>query len=528
MEDIVHYRSCIEDFSIIVDVEEEVTVDIDDIDPFSIEQTQTVSEPFIITEKVIKSISEEEFKQCLRENKDVNVQRTTIVVSEDPTKNNISLKLYYFSKYRVTKGKLKNKVFKIRDKQMFSISVNKSTGDFTVYSRVKMGRKYDIVIRKSILSYKVEPIINNILSHLDIGNEMDVSLSCFYNLLGYCDINTEMKLINNTFNVDYGFDDKPSLKSFLMINYLKKSQIKMPNYFLLEPFFKLFIKNKKQYHGKTIEDFFINEYNIKNHKIIDVILYKLIDLNYNAYISKDVNQKKYLINPLILKVLDNNNQLPEITKDFFIENNLDYSYVVKTLTQKYIFNIIELYEFDYEFIMDKLQFKTEQFIFLDTITQLNSLYCAGIKIKNIDHLKIVSELVLKAIEHSGTAILSRKSYNRLKRYLKPGETLSLVTNKQYRDFDFGLKITDKNEILCVKFNRYYTSSYQYRNKDDIFRSIINTKYNHSIIKALELNTNKLRDSIDVKYIYSKPFFESIATPFFDNIKSHIDYIEKND
>ena len=95
--------------------------------------------------------------------------------------------------------------------------------------------------------------------------------------------------------------------------------------------------------------------------------------------------------------------------------------------------------------------------------------------------------------------------------------------KQYHDFDFGLKITNKNEILCIKFNRYYTPSYSYLNKHDIF-----TKNKHSIIKALEENTNKLRDSIDVKYIYSKPFFESIATPFFDNIKSHIDYIEKND
>jgi hypothetical protein len=524
MEDIVHYRSCIEDFSIVVTVEEEITTDIDDIDPFSIEQTPTVIEPFIVSKRVTKSISEGEFKQCLRENKDVNVKRTTIVISEDITKNNISLKLYYFEKYRVTKGKLKNKVFKIHDKRMFSICVNKSTGDFTVYSRVKRGRKYDIVIRKSILNYTVESIINDMLSYLDIGNEMGVSLSCFYALLGYYDINTEMELINNIFNVDYGVNKKPSLKSFLMINYMKKSQIKIPNYFLLVPFFKLFIKNKKQYHGKTIEDFFINEYNIKNHKIIDVILYKLIDLNYNAYISKDinVNQKNYLINPLILKVLENNNQLPEITEDFFIKNNPEYNYIVKTLTQKYIFNIIELYEFDYEFIMNKLQFKTEQFTFLSIITQLNSLYCAGIKVKNIDYLKIVSELVLKAIEHSGTAILSKKSYNRLKRFLKPGESLSLITNKKYSNFSFGLKIINKNNILCIKFNEYYVPSYHYLND-------IHTINKHSIIKVLEQDTNKLRDSIDVKYIYSKPFFESMMTPlFFGDIRSHIDYIEKND
>jgi hypothetical protein len=527
MEDIVHYRSCIERFYIILDIEEEVTADMDYEDLFGVRRTQTPSEPYTIIQKVEESISEDEFKQCLRENKDVNVQRTTIVVSEDLTKNNISLKLYHFEKCRVTKGKLRNKVFKIRNKVMFSISVNKSTGDFTVYSRVKMGRKYNTVIRKSILSYNVELIIDNMLSRLDIDNQTESSLSCFYSLLGYGDINTEMKLINNIYNADYGINKKPSLKSFLMINYLKKSRIKIPNYFLLEPFFKLFIKNKKQYHGKTIEDFFINEYNIKNHKIIDVILYKLIDLNYNAYISKDINKKKYLINPLILKVLDNNNQLPEITEDFFIKNNPDYNYTVKTLTQKYVFDIIKLYEFDYEFIMDKFQFKDERFVFIDTITQLNSLYCAGIKIKNIDNLKIVSELLLKAIEHSGTTILSRKSYNRLKRYLKPGESLGLITNKQYTDFSFGLKIINKNETLCVRLNKYYTPSYNYLNNKTWLHDII-IKNKHNIIKALEQNTNNLRDSLDVKYLYSKPFFESIATPFFDNIKSHIDYIEKND
>ena len=104
MEDIIHYRGVNERFYYTTSVEHSSP----DEEPFTNIPIASANS-YHTTEKIF--IDNDEFKKRLSEDKQVFVQRDTIVISEDYQKNTISLKFYLSAKKNRKSENFKTKSF---------------------------------------------------------------------------------------------------------------------------------------------------------------------------------------------------------------------------------------------------------------------------------------------------------------------------------------------------------------------------------------------------------------------------------
>lgn len=544
MEDIIHYRGVSERFYYTTNVEHKPPFD----DETFIDIPNASSDSFYTTERIF--IDNEEFKKRLSENKKVYVERDTIVISEDYQKNIISLKFYTFSKHAVKVKTLKRNVFKITKKCKYIISVNKNTGEFTIF--VKNG--IHNFIRQNMLCGDTKHHINNLLNNIiyvqkDIKKQFTLAYEVFYQKLGYNNITTINDLIKSIYNIDYT-EEGLSLMYLLTINYLKKSKIELPDFYLLPQFFKLFRKNKKKYYGKTMSEFITDHYQLKNKIIVDELLIRLNELN-----SKIINKKKNLfinddylyINPIILKILDLHYDPSKfIVRDEyftnFIHNNfqLQLPYVIKILKiYKDTLTLNDILKF---YIRDdsrdaftlagvtkenKFYFKTEFEYFL---TALDNLYSANIIIKdptNIDIVRKIYSALSLTIENSGTFKLDKKLVSRLKRFLKPPRRVILATEEKVVDFKYKIGLQTKSKTLYFKYDKHQNNTYSFE-YDDTNKELRSLAL--KIRLAFELNQNAIQETVKVNYLYSKDFFEQSCKYILkcDDIKNYLVYLEKND
>lgn len=544
MEDIIHYRGVSERFYYTANVEHKPPFD----DETFIDIPNASSDSFYTTERIF--IDNEEFKKRLSENKKVYVERDTIVISEDYQKNIISLKFYTFSKHAVKVKTLKRNVFKITKKCKYIISVNKNTGEFTIF--VKNG--IHNFIRQNMLCGDTKHHINNLLNNIiyvqkDIKKQFTLAYEVFYQKLGYNNITTINDLIKSIYNIDYT-EEGLSLMYLLTINYLKKSKIELPDFYLLPQFFKLFRKNKKKYYGKTMSEFITDHYQLKNKIIVDELLIRLNELN-----SKIINKKKNLfinddylyINPIILKILDLHYDPSKfIVRDEyftnFIHNNfqLQLPYVIKILKiYKDTLTLNDILKF---YIRDdsrdaftlagvtkenKFYFKTEFEYFL---AALDNLYSANIIIKdptNIDIVRKIYSALSLTIENSGTFKLDKKLVSRLKRFLKPPRRVILATEEKVVDFKYKIGLQTKSKTLYFKYDKHQNNTYSFE-YDDTNKELRSLAL--KIRLAFELNQNAIQETVKVNYLYSKDFFEQSCKYILkcDDIKNYLVYLEKND
>ena len=543
MEEIIHYRGVNERFYYTTSVEHSSP----DEDPFTNIPIASANS-YHTTEKIF--IDNDEFKKRLSEDKQVFVQRDTIVISEDYQKNTISLKFYLSAKKTVKVKTLKRKVFKKTIKYKHIISINKSTGEFTIC--VKNAKNN--FVRQNIMCASIKNYINeflNIVTYNDIDTKKQFTLAyeVFYQKLGYSNITTINDLIKSVYNIDHT-EEGFSLMYLLLINYLKKSKIELPDFYLLPQFFELFKKNKKKYYGKTMSDFITDHYQLKNKIIVDELLVRLNELN-----SKTLNKKRNLfandnylyINPVILKILDLHfNASKFIVRDEYFTNTIYTNY---QLQLPYVIKILKIYKDTFTlndilkfFIRDETKdaftiagvinennfYFNSEFEYL--LTALDNLYSANIIIKDPTNIKIVqkiSKALSLAIEHTGTFTVDKKLINRLKRFLKAPKKIILATEEKVVDFKYKIGLQSKSETFYFKYNKHANNFYHINNYDS---SKELQSLGNKLSSAFNLNQNLILETVKVNYLYSKDFFEQSCKYILncDDIKNYLVYLENND
>ena len=246
MEEIIHYKFVNERLS---QDREVTTIGVDPADAWFIDDIpETTFRGKITTTVKNVEITQDEFKKAMSNNEHVGVFRETIVVSENSEKGTVSLKKYLFSKQFIQLPKIKKRKFKIIRKEMYSLTINKFTGDFSIYNRKRAKKKDIVFIRKNISNSNVKGRIQSLVSDGDSRNETNEAIGIFYSKLGY-----SSKMLNYTDLISVFFkvdpkdkDNKHSLPMFPFLNYIFENQIHIPNYYLLYPFESIFQKNKKK------------------------------------------------------------------------------------------------------------------------------------------------------------------------------------------------------------------------------------------------------------------------------------------
>ena len=442
MEDIIHYKFVNETLS----QDRDVVIMGIDLPWFNDDESTPTHKPTKVGQRV--PITQDEFKKAMSNNEQVNVFRETIVVSESLEKNTISLKKYIYSKEFVLVKNLKKRKFKIIRRESYSLTINKNTGDFSMYNKEKRKKKDIIFIRKNISNGNVKNRIASLLSDGDSKNETNNAIGVFYQLLGYgAHMLSYTSIIGVFFNEDpKDKEHKHSLIIFPFLNYIFKNKINIYSYYLLYPFESLFQKNKKHYKGGDIENYITDRYKINNKDLISSLLPILVNNNQNIVINKFnigssagfVADRRYefdTINPLILKILDyyniTINELPSVNlKDVFTNVGQETQIHIPT----YFFEILKLYNFKLD---DVLANKDNM---LYAMNELYTFYQFGVKLKisslteikeNKDNIfdKIFDALCI-ARNVTGTFSINDKFIKRVKRYIPKKVKISLNYSKK--------------------------------------------------------------------------------------------------
>ena len=562
MEDIIHYKFVNETLS----QDRDVVIMGIDLPWFNDDESTPTHKPTKVGQRV--PITQDEFKKAMSNNEQVNVFRETIVVSESLEKNTISLKKYIYSKEFVLVKNLKKRKFKIIRRESYSLTINKNTGDFSMYNKEKRKKKDIIFIRKNISNGNVKNKISSLLSDGDSKNETNNAIGVFYQLLGYgAHMLSYTSIIGVFFNEDpKDKEHKHSLIIFPFLNYIFKNKINIYSYYLLYPFESLFQKNKKHYKGGDIENYITDHYKINNKDLISSLLPILVNNNQNIVINKFnigssagfVADRRYefdTINPLILKILDyyniTINELPSVNlKDVFTNVGQETQIHIPT----YFFEILKLYNFKLD---DVLANKDNM---LYTMNELYTFYQFGVKLKisslteikeNKDNIfdKIFDALCI-ARNVTGTFSINDKFIKRVKRYIPKKVKISLNYSKKIttrsRSFSerHGISIessynrlfSNSNEIMIIPmtfidnndpikytlmFNKNYHQSFCRRNNN---LNPTNDKYG-KLVNALNFNKNGILDTLEIKQIYSKQYFENACKEEFKiNPSLWVDYI----
>ena len=564
MEDTIHYKFVNE----VLSQDRNVFVMGIDLPWFDDGESTPIPKPTNVSQRV--PVTQDEFKKAMSNNEQVNVFRETIVVSESLEKNTISLKKYIYSKEFVLVKKLKQRKFKIITRESYSLTINKTTGDFSMYNK-KRNRKKDVVfIRKNVSNQNVKNRIASLLSDGDSKKETNDAISMFYQLLGYsANMLTYTSIIGVFFSEDpKDKEHKHSLIIFPFLNYIFKNQINIHSYYLLYPFESLFQKNKKNYRGGNIEHYITDHYKINNKDLINSLLPILVRNNQFVLINKynvdKVKQSGFItdrryefdtINPLILKLLDyyniTINELPSANlKDVFTNVGSENQIHIPT----YFFEVLKLYNFK---LGDVLANKDHM---IYTINELYTSYQFGVKLKisslneikeNKDNIfdKIFDALCI-ARNVTGTFSVNDKFVKRVNRYIPKKVKISFNYNKRIQErsklfserhgltekqnYDRLFDNTNQSTLIpmqfiddsdpikyAIMFNKNYHQSFS-RNNSNL--NVTGDKYG-KLINALNFNKNGILDTLEIKQLYSKQYFENICKEKLQiNPSLWVDYI----
>ena len=571
MEEIIHYKFVNERLS---QDREVTTIGVDPADVWFIDDMpETTLQSKITTTVKNVEITQDEFKKAMSNNEHVGVFRETIVVSENSDKGTVSLKKYLFSKQFIQLPKIKKRKFKIIRKEMYSLTINKFTGDFSIYNKKRAKKKDIVFIRKNISNSNVKGRIQSLVSDGDSRNETNEAIGIFYSKLGY-----SSKMLNYTDLISVFFkvdpkdkDNKHSLPMFPFLNYIFENQIHIPNYYLLYPFESVFQKNKKNYKHGNLGQYFTDHYKVKNKGLVDTLLEVLVrnnqQITYNKYnVAEPKINEKFLdnnrfdfetINPLTLKIFDHYNVKPF---DVLYSPNIISSKIFTNVGAEnqvhippYFFDMLNLYEFKLNDVLNNM----DKILFI--MNELYSFYQFGVKLKittitqfnlNGDNIfdKLFDALCL-ARNTTGTFLVNNEFIKRVNRFIPKDVKISFpyakripvrsklfsercgLTSKQKYDrlFDntnhclnlFMGIIDDKNPEKCgVYFNKnYYQASFR-SNTDST-----NHKYN-TLINALNNNTNGILNTLEIKQVYSKQYFEDLCQEKMGIIPTEwVDYIK---
>jgi hypothetical protein len=564
MEDTIHYKFVNE----VLSQDRNVFVMGIDLPWFDDGESTPIPKPTNVSQRV--PVTQDEFKKAMSNNEQVNVFRETIVVSESLEKNTISLKKYIYSKEFVLVKKLKQRKFKIIRRESYSLTINKTTGDFSMYNK-KRNRKKDVVfIRKNVSNQNVKNRIASLLSDGDSKKETNDAISMFYQLLGYsANMLTYTSIIGVFFSEDpKDKEHKHSLIIFPFLNYIFKNQINIHSYYLLYPFESLFQKNKKNYRGGNIEHYITDHYKINNKDLINSLLPILVRNNQFVLINKynvdKVKQSGFItdcryefdtINPLILKLLDyyniTINELPSANlKDVFTNVGSENQIHIPT----YFFEVLKLYNFK----LDDVLANKDHMIY--TINELYTFYQFGVKLKisslneikeNKDNIfdKIFDALCI-ARNVTGTFSVNDKFVKRVNRYIPKKVKISFNYNKRIQErsklfserhgltekqnYDRLFDNTNQSTLIpmqfiddsdpikyAIMFNKNYHQSFS-RNNSNL--NVTGDKYG-KLINALNFNKNGILDTLEIKQLYSKQYFENICKEKLQiNPSLWVDYI----
>jgi hypothetical protein len=573
MEDIIHYKFVNEDFSKAV---EQVVMSVDPVQTFWDDpeaDKDTIKEHvYTRVERQIIRLSAEELKEAMSNNEEVYIKRETIVVSEDAIKNTISLKKYFFSKAFVkTRTGANRRQFKITDKKMVSLTINKMTGEFSVYGKKREGKnKTRVFVRKNLSNPQTKSHLYD-LQFTDFKDELTEAMKIFTEKLGYYDL----KLTKYTDVIKYFYNvdpldqyNQPGLPIFPFLNYLRVNNINIISYYALYYFEWIFNKNKAKYRGCNILDYMSDYYQISDKLILQTILYKLIQKNEIISQSTDTDNSKWFgkaqsrlcfIDYTKLKLFYDLNANKETGFEGEIYN---YLYLLddmlpigsktgygEVFEYKEIKTLLQYYKID-----TRDYFANSEIVEVNAyIRQLKLFNYFGIKLKinSIRDYKSKSQLydiiyqcLFDAVNKSGTYLVDKKSINRLQRYFKKDQyKLHFMTNLKLkkRDESFFFErgkelyvndsaqitvgITDKSGgVVYMRLNSITHNAHNY-NPDNLKHD------NHpvfSFTQKFSSNHKGLATAINYQFLYSKEYFEMLCKQNgINNIKMLVDYSRIN-
>jgi len=213
-----------------------------------------------------------EFKKAMSENNPASFYRSTYVVSENITKNTVSLKAFIMAKRTVPVKNLVRLKFKITQHEHFSLTINKTTGEFSIYRKIYKKRKYYYTIRKNIITEDLKGLITK---YFIVNNNSVKAVEKLYELLGYKPLMGYKDFFNEYLPpLSQSFYDPKlvhSLPSFPFLNYLFKSGIKDLNYENLPIFEFIYKCNKKCFYNRSVYDYIKHHYDIKDNDLLMII-----------------------------------------------------------------------------------------------------------------------------------------------------------------------------------------------------------------------------------------------------------------
>ena len=572
MEQIIHYRFVNEVFT--KPVKNYVT-SVDPINTWFEDGEEAVNlQPVSVLQERLVTLTVDELKESMSKNEEVTINRETIIVSENTINNTVSLKKYIFSKtlVKTRRGGLR-RYFKIKDKNMVSLTINKKTGDFSVYTRKKIGRNSQVFVRKNVSTNAVKSRLHVLEKSTSCPEKMVEAIKIFVEKLGYYDLDLStytgtIKYFYNTDPVDQY--SRTGLHIFPFINYLKVNGINIISYHALYYFEWIFNKNKVKYRGCDIIDYMSDYYDINDRVLLQMILFKLvakneviintIDMDTKAYWFTNQTSRLCYISYTKLKLFydlgkiesphfyfnygqyidsllpignkTNNNEIqlyPEIIKY--------YKYYGVTLSDYFKITNIEGYEIHTSRSLRYLKL----FDFFGIKLKLNSLYDLHAKIHVYD--KII-KMLFESVNKSGTYLVDTKSIQRIKLYFKGNYEFNFLTNVKFKEkegfFEFNhigtseytvdsayivMRIKGPSGHTFVKLNPITHSAYNYNPDSLIEERVVASNFSNKF----STNTNGLASAVRFKFIYSRDYFEKLCEQNgVFNIKSLVDYSTIND
>lgn len=566
MEENILYRFVNEKFTKRVN---KVVMSIDPLnDIFADDSDHGVSQ-FHRVEQQIVDLTVDELKTAMSNNEDVTINREAIVVSENLERGTISLKKYLFSKTLVDtrNHKVTRKYFKVTVKSMTSLTINKYTGDFSLYSRKKTGKKTNVFVRKNVFVNAVKSHLYELQSNTTCPTQINEAIKILTVKLGYHDL--DLSNYTETIKYFYNIDPKDQynrngLHIFPFLNYLRVNRIDIFSYHALYYFEWIFNKNKSKYRGANIIDYMSDYYGIEDKLFLQNMLYRLIHKNQLISNIKDVDASSiYWLNKeqsrlcyldyIKLKLFYD---LGKNESQHFYYNHLQYIDDILRIGYKTSNDDI----FDYKAIHDFLKyynitlsdylqnFNDNSESLRNFINHLRIFDLFGVKLKintfkdyklKYNFFNQVLQCLFEATNTSGTYVIDKKSIRRIKLYLKDDYKINFLSNakfkknskyygqetSEYNEHSISIVIGVKDKINTVFIRLNPITKYASTYDPDLCN---NTDLNNFTNKFTR-NYNGLASAIKIKMLYSKEFFEKLCEQNgVNNVTSFIDYSNMND
>jgi hypothetical protein len=559
MEEITHYRFVKEKFlkEIITEVKEDKGAFFFDEDISALSEVKT----HVVTKLV--EIGSEAFKTAMSNDEFVTVVRETIVVSEDPQKNTISIKKYDFTKTLVPVKTLKRKRFKVVRKSSTSLTINKKTGDFSVYNKNKINKKKNSVfVRKNFSNNRVRDILKSFEKNTENLEEVQIAIKTFFTQLGYPNLKTTYThLIKTFFNVDpndvYG---RTAIEMFPYLNYLYVNNINIKSYYLLYYFECIFNRNKSKYKNKSILDYACDYYGVKDRNFMHHVLNYLENENKNIVISNTLKNRSVWVHDYqnILKGINytklrlgfdlgffqhNNQTLIDSYLNNFIISDTIYTQAIELNNYQRLLKYAKMYDFGYYNIINN----NEERYFI--LLSLFEAFGIKLKIKNLQHFnskmpifKNILSCLFDSLNKGGSYTVDKKTQNRFKMYFRDGEKISFLTNIKYPkknnetyNFFGAYENMDNTPGYTLDSGRFAFNVI--KNKKVLTTIWVNPFTNAALAddnslytnftRAFMNNTNSLATSTKIKFHYSKKYFEKLCNEKNIKIELYIDYLTEN-